>query len=81
MKWFYNKKGQGILAEQQPEGHHYDFRGTDLSCTAICNKKDIESEEEKELAKIKEQYRQKFGRKANGRAKKETILKALADDS
>jgi len=81
MKWFYNKERQGVIAEQQPTGFHYDFRGKNLSCASVQSADETQTEEEKDLAEIKEQYRKKFGRKANGRAKKETILKALADDS
>jgi len=79
MKWFYNKDKQGVIAEQQPEGYHYDFRGKDLSRTAVRDKEEPETEEKKELAEIKEQYKKKFGRKPHGLLKKENILKAIAN--
>jgi len=81
MKWFYNKQKQGVIAEGQPKGYHYDFRGKDLSCAITSERSEQELKEATEFEEIKKQYRQHFGRKPNGRAKKETLIKALADDS
>lgn len=80
MKWFYNKEKQGVVAEIQPEGYHYDFRGKDLSCTAVHDPSEQELKDAIEFEEIKKQYMERFGKKPNGRAKKETLIKALADD-
>lgn len=81
MKWFYNKSKQGVVAEEQPEGYHYDFRGKDLSCFTAPERSEQELKDEIEFEDIKKEYMQRFGKKPNGRAKKETLIKALADDS
>lgn len=81
MKWFYNKNKQGVVAEEQPEGYHYDFRGKDLSCAIAPERSEQELKDAIEFEEIKKEYMQRFGKKPNGRAKKETLIKALADDS
>ena len=81
MKWFYNEKKQGVVAETQPEGYHYDFRGKNLSSTDVPSRSEQELEDAIEFEKIKTQYMEKFGKKPNGRAKKETLIEALNSDS
>lgn len=81
MKWFYNKDKQGVIAEEQPEGYHYDFRGKDLSYATAPERSEQELKDAIEFEEIKKKYMQRFGKKPNGRAKKETLIKALADDS
>lgn len=81
MKWFYNENKQGVIAEEQPKGYHYDFRGKDLSSTVIHERSEQELKDAIEFEEVKKKYMQRFGKKPNGRAKKETLIKALADDS
>ena len=80
MKWFYNKNKQGVVAEEQPKGYHYDFRGKDLSCAIVSEQSEQELKDAIEFEEIKRKYMERFGKKPNGRAKKETLIKALADD-
>lgn len=81
MKWFYNKEKQGVIAKEQPEGYHYDFRGKDLSPSVTLERSEQELKDAIEFEEIKKEYMQRFGKKPNGRAKKETLIRALADDS
>lgn len=81
MKWFYNKEKKGVIAATQPKGYHYDFRGKNLSSTDVQRQSVQEIEDAIEFEEIKMQYMQKFGKKPNGRAKVETLKKALIDDS
>ena len=81
MKWFYNKNKKGVVAKTQPEGYHYDFRGKDLSSTNDLDRSEQELKDAIEFEEIKTQYIKQFGRKPHGRAKVETLKKALADDS
>jgi len=77
MKWYYNKDGLGVKAETQPEGFNYNFRG-------VCETEELSEEkliDAIELEDLKSQYMKKYGRKPNGRAKAETLRKALEDDS
>jgi len=80
MKWFYNKEKKGVIATTQPKGYHYDFRGKNLSSPDTPERSEQELEDAIEFEKTKAQYMQKFGKKPNGRAKIETLKKALADD-
>jgi hypothetical protein len=80
MKWFYNKEKQGVIAEKQPKGYHYDFRGKNLSCAIVSEQSEQELKDAIEFEEVKKRYMQHFGKKPNGRAKKETLIKALADD-
>lgn len=81
MKWFYNKDGKGVLAVAQPEGYHYDFRGNSLIDETEPEATEEELETAIELEDLKTQYMEKFGKKANGRANKKSLIKALEDDS
>lgn len=80
MKWFYNKEKQGVIAETQPKGYHYDFRGQDLSCATVHESSEQALKDAIEFEEVKKKYMERFGKKPNGRAKKETLIKALADD-
>jgi len=80
MKWFYNKEKDGVVADVQPEGYHYNFRGEDL-LTPTREPTAEELEKALELEELKTRYMEKFGKKPNGRSRADTLKKALGDDS
>lgn len=80
MKWFYSEKKIGVIAETQPEGYQYNFRGENLS-SPIINQTEAELIDAIEFEELKNKYMKKFGKKPNGRSKADTLRKALGDDS
>lgn len=79
MQWFYNKDGEGVMAEKQPDGYHYDFRGASSAVEPEATEEELE--QAIELEELKTRYMEKFGRKPHGKVKRETLIKALEDDS
>lgn len=78
MRWFYNKDKQGVIAEKQPKGYHYNFRGQDLLRITSDSE---EKKKAEELDEAREKYRLKFGKKAHHFSSKKTLLEALNNDS